>query len=412
MVDLSLMGHLASKDYIGAVALGGMIFNFIYAVFSFFRMGTSGFTAQAFGRNDHTEIRLVFQRSMMFALVTGMMLILLQYPINSLGFYLIKGGHAVEALASEYFYIRIYAAPATLGLYALNGWFLGLQNARIPMTIAITINVLNIGLNLFFVKVLGMKSDGVALGTLFAQYAGLAMGLFFIVKHHYAYIRIIRLREIIDLNALRIFFSVNKDIFIRTVLLISTFSFFTAKSAQFGDTMLAVNTLLLQFFMIFSYLIDGFAYAAEALTGKYIGAGAGKPFKKVVLLLFCWGLAISALFTVVYVSSGKYILYIMTDNPEIIEASRPYMFWVALVPLITFASFLWDGIFIGATASKPMRNTMLIATLLVFLPCYYILTPLLNNHGLWLSLMSFMLVRGLLMTIYSKNSIMRKYFVV
>ncbi len=403
IVDLALMGHLESEEYIGAVAIGGIIFSFIYAFFSFLRMGTSGFAAQAYGSDNKLEIRLIFLRSLLLALVGGLLLIMLMYPINKLSFFLLNSSENIEILASEYFYIRIFAAPATLCLYVLYGWFLGLQNAKFPMIIAIVVNIVNIGFNFIFVMGFGMKSDGVALGTVIAQYSGLLMAIFLAFKYYRKEIQWISWKIIMELEPLKRFFAVNRDILIRTVLLIFTFSFFTAVSARLGDTILAVNTILLQYFMIFSYLIDGFAYAAEALTGKYVGRKSIVDLKRLIKHLFSWGLGISILFTIIYIVSGEYFLLILTNNSLIIEGAQPYMFWIAVVPLITFVSFLWDGIFIGATASVPMRNAMIISTIFVFLPSYFIFRDIIGNHGLWLALMLFMVARGILMTIYSKR---------
>lgn len=407
MVDLAILGHLESEKYIGAIALGGLIFNFIYAVFSFLRMGTSGFTSQAYGEKDNTEMILMFGRSMFFAIVGGIFIILLQYPIDLLSFNLLSGGDEVENLAKEYYYIRIYAAPASLGIMALSGWFIGMQNAKIPMVIAILINIINIGANLLFVYGFGMKSDGVAWGTLIAQYVGLFTGIFFFRKHYKSYFTYWNSKLFFNLDKLKRFFKVNLDIIIRTLSLIFVFAFFTAESAKINDTILAVNTVLLQYLLVFSYLTDGFAHAAEALVGKYIGAKDNLNLKKVIRYLFLWGLAISILFTLTYVLSGDYLLFILTDNQDVIKAAAPYIFWIGIVPIVTFAAFIWDGIYIGATASKPMRNTLLISTFLVFLPSYYLLISPLGNHGLWLAIMLFMLSRGILLTIFARKHIYR-----
>jgi len=405
IVDLSLMGHLESADYIGAVALGGIIFSFIYAIFSFLRMGTTGFTAQAFGRKDNKEIRLIFNRAILVSISGGILMILLQKPVALLSFYLVDGSLHVEQLAAQYFHIRIFAAPATLGLLSLTGWFLGRQNARIPMILAILINILNILFNLLFVMVLDMKSDGVAYGTLIAQYAGFTVGIIFVLRSEGRKIFNNNLKEILDLQAMKKFFVVNRDILIRTVCLIFTFSFFTAQSAKVSDDILAVNTILLQYFMIFSYLIDGFAYAAESLVGKYVGANDTSQLKHSIKLLFKWGLLISIPFTLVYLFAGDYMLLILTNNLDIINQTSPYLFWMALIPLTTFVAFIWDGIYVGATASVQMRNVMLISTLLIFLPSYYLLVGALGNNGLWLALIFFMIGRGLLMTLFARRAI-------
>jgi len=405
MVDLALVGHLESELYIGAIALGGMIFNILYWGFGFLRMGTSGFTAQAYGRQDKKESILILSRSMLVGLGGAVLLLLLQKPIELLSFTMIKGSTGVESLAAEYFRIRIWAAPATLALYSLTGWYLGMQNAKIPMIIAIVVNLLNILFNLFFVLVLGMKTDGVALGTVMAQYGGLITGVGFFATKYRKFVAYWIYREMMEWEALKRFFSVNGDIFIRTLCLIFVFTFFTSRSARQDDIILAVNTLLLQYFMIFSYLIDGFAYAAEALVGKYIGEGNRSRLTTIIRHLFYWGLGISIPFTLTYLFGGEKIIWLLTNNAAVIEQTKPYLFWIALIPLVTFSAFLWDGIFIGATASKGMRNSMLISTLLVFIPVYFVARPFLFNHGLWLALILFMISRGVTQTLIARRGL-------
>jgi len=405
MVDLAILGHLESAKYIGAIALGGLIFNFIYAFFSFLRMGTSGFTSQAYGENNPTEMILMFGRSMFFAIIGGILIILLQYPIDLLSFNLISGSNDVETLAREYYYIRIYAAPASLGIMALSGWFIGMQNAKIPMIIAILINIINIGANLLFVYGFGMRSAGVAWGTLIAQYVGLIVGIILFWRYYRSYFSHWENQLFFNMAKLKRFFQVNTDIIIRTLSLIFVFAFFTVESAKINDTILAVNTVLLQYLLVFSYLTDGFAHAAEALVGKYIGAKDSARLKKVIRYLFLWGLGISIPFTLTYVFAGDYLLYILTDNSEVIAAAAPYLFWIGIVPILTFAAFIWDGVYIGATASKAMRNALLISTLVIFLPSYYLLKNHLANHGLWLAIMLFMISRGILLTLYSRKHI-------
>ena len=405
MVDLAILGHLESETYIGAIALGGLIFNFIYAVFSFLRMGTSGFTAQAFGEKNQSEQIMIFSRSMFFAFVGGILLIILQRPIDFISFRLMDGSADVEALAREYYRIRILAAPASLGILALSGWYTGMQNARYPMFIAIFINPINIGANLVFVYGLGMKSDGVAWGTVIAQYTGFAIGLFLFLKKYKHLFGYYLPNDFFNWKKLSYFFKVNTDIIIRTLCLIFVLAFFTARSAKFNDTILAVNTVLLQYFFVFSYLTDGFAYAAEALVGKFIGAKEVAKLKKTIRRLFMWGLIISIPFTLIYAFAGDNLMYLLTDNARVIDAASPYLIWVGLIPLLTFAAFIWDGIYIGATASVAMRNTLLIATFAIFLPAYYFLIGPLGNHGLWLALMLFMASRWVLMGLFARKHI-------
>jgi MATE family, multidrug efflux pump len=411
IADLALLGHLNTDNpgnYIGAIALGGMIFNIIYWGFGFLRMGTSGFTAQAFGRNDKKESMLILSRAVLVALAGGFVLIALQFPIARLSFWIMEGSPDIENLASEYFMIRIWAAPATISIYALSGWFLGMQNAKYPMWVSILVNVFNLGFNVLFVYVFDMKHQGVALGTVIAQYCGLGLAVFLFSKKFRGFLSFWDYKSMIDWQAMKQFFLVNKDIFIRTMLLIFTFSFFTNESARMGDEILAVNTILLQFLFIFSYFIDGFANAAEALVGKFIGKNSKPLLIKSVKYLFLWGTFLSLPFSLLYFVLGDNLLYLLTDNPGILAASTPYLFWVVLIPVVSFAAFIWDGIFIGATETAPMRNTLIVATLLVFLPAYYLFSKAMGNHGLWLAMLLFMFMRGLLLSFYAPKHIFRK----
>jgi len=408
MVDLAVLGHLESELYIGAIAVGGLIFNVLYWGFGFLRMGTTGFTAQAYGERDLHETMNILGRALLVALGGAILLILLQGPIGWIFFKLIKGSAEIEILAREYFSIRIFAAPATIGLYALTGWFIGMQNTRFPMIIAITVNVLNLGLNLYFIYGLGMKSDGVAWGTLIAQYSGLMLGLILFIRYYKKLLKYWSRKALFELHAMKKFFLVNRDIFIRTMCLIFVFTFFTSQSAASDNTILAVNTLLLQFFMLFSFVADGFAYAGEALVGRYIGARNTPSLKKVIRLLFIWGFYISLPFTLAYFFFSDSILLILTDNQAIIEASRPYLFWILFIPLAGFPSFIWDGIYIGATASKGMRNTMIIATAFVFVPAFFLFKDQLGNHALWLALILFLIARGAGQAAMAKKSVYLK----
>jgi MATE family multidrug resistance protein len=403
MVDIAIMGHLGSEVYVGAIALGVIIFNFIYWGFGFLRMGTSGFTAQAYGARDLSEMITILARSLLVALGAGLLIVILQKPIVLLSFYLIHGSSEVEELAKQYYSIRIWSAPATLCLYAFTGWFLGMQNARFTMIIALLVNVLNIGLNFFFVYGLGMKVEGVALGSLLAQYGGLLLAIILFIRYYLKLLRHFKLALLKQWKAFRRFFIVNKDILLRTLFLIVTFSFFTARSAAENDSILAVNTLLLQFLFIFSYFIDGFAYAAESLVGKYVGAKDPVRLKAVVRHLFTWGFFLSIPFTLIYLIWDESILRILTDNQLLITLAKDYMPWVVLVPLLSFAAFIWDGVFVGATAAAPMRNTLFVATFLIFLPTYFISREYIGNHGLWLAMILFMVTRGALLTIYSRK---------
>lgn len=410
MVDIALMGHLDSAVYIGAIGLGGVIFNVLYLSLGFLRMGTTGFTAQAYGKSDNTEIAHGLYRALAVAFVLAVMLITLQSPIEKLSFYLLNGSEEVKELARTYFYIRIYAAPATLGLFVLMGWFVGLQNTVLPMILSITINALNIGFNLYFVQVLKMDVAGVALGTVLAQYGGLALGIFIAFRKYKDKLQPLKMAVLIQIEQLSRFFTVNRDILIRSVLLILTLSFFTSESAGMGDQILAVNSMILQYFFVFSYFMDGFAYAGEALIGKHTGKNDQLMLRLTVKKLLMWGFILSFPFMLFYGIAHQSLFKLITDNDALIEMAKQYRIWMILIPITTFSAFIWDGIYIGATASVSMRNTMLIASLLVFFPVWYFSQPLYFNHGLWIAFHAFMLSRGLLMTLFSSKALALKWF--
>jgi MATE family multidrug resistance protein len=411
LVDMALMGRMESDAYIGAIAIGSLIFNFIYWGLGFLRMGTSGFTAQSWGRRDLQEIILVFSRALFIGLIISLLLILLQRPIEWLSFAVIRGESEVEELARIYFRIRIWAAPAVLGQFALLGFFLGMQNARLPMVVLVSTNIINIIFNYYFVMVRDMGSDGVALGTLIAQYSGFLLGSVFFLAYFRRLIRYWSKKAMLKLSRLKQFLVVNQDIFIRTMCLVIVFSFFTARSASTDtlnegeQTVLAVNSLLMQFFMLFSFFIDGFAHASEALTGRFIGAGNREKLARSIKLIFIWGTGISLFFTILYLGGSRTIFRLLTNNLEVIGNAQPYFFWVILIPFISYSAFLWDGIYIGATAGRAMRNSMLISTVLVFFPVYIILSNFMGNNGLWLAFILFMLSRTVTMSIMAPKAI-------
>jgi MATE family multidrug resistance protein len=406
MVDTALMGRLDSEIYIGAVALGSIIFNIIYWGFGFLRMGTTGLTAQSYGQNDRKECSAILGRSLLFALGGSILILALQSGIAWIGFSLLQGNEAVKALATQYFYIRIYAAPATLGLYVFQGWFLGMQNARYPMVLTIFVNLLNIVFNMVFVLQLGMKVDGVALGTVCAQYLGLALAVGMFFFKYRPFVALFERRQIFRLAAIKRFFAINIDIFIRTVCLVFTFAFFTSASAAIDSLTLAANQILLQYISLMSYAVDGFAFAAESLVGRYIGARDSAHLRKSVRHLLYWGIGLGAAFALVYGVVGKGLLRVFTDQIEIIQAAVPFVWWMVAISLAGSVAYMWDGVYIGATATPPMRNMMLISTLGVFLPVYYLSLSPLGNHGLWLALLLFMVARGITLGLLAKTHIL------
>ena len=399
LVDMMLMGHLDSVAYIGAIGLGGTIFSVLYSIFSFMRAGTTGFTAQAYGGEDRQEISYAFYRSIGIAFIATVLVLSLQRPIEWVAMQLLNGSTEVLTYTSEYYRVRIWAAPAVLCLYTFNGWYIGMQNTTIPMAIAILINVVNIGLSVLFVNVFHMGVSGVALGTVIAQYTGLATAMVFMLARYRQYLIPVMRAILLQADKLKRFFKVNADFMIRSILLVLTIAFFTNQSAKLGDDILAVNMILMQFFYIFSYFTDGFAYAGEALVGRFTGAHDHENLKKTVRYLLLWGLGLSVPFTLLYWAFPEAFIHLISDQPEVAGQARPYYIYMILIPVITFAAFIWDGIYIGATAAREIRNTMIIASLLVFLPAWYFLMPLYGNHGLWIAFLMFMVARGVSMTL-------------
>ena len=299
-VDMMLMGHQDSIAYIGAIGLGGTIFSVMYSIFSFMRAGTTGFTAQAYGANDRAEMAYSLYRSLCIALIATVLVLSLQGPVEWLSMKLLHGSEEVLAYTATYFRVRIWAAPAVLCLYAFNGWYIGMQNTTIPMIIAILTNVVNIVLSIIFVNAMGMGVTGVALGTVIAQYCGLLTAVIFLFTKFRHYLVPIRRVLLLQADKLKRFFKVNADFMIRSILLVLSIAFFNNQSAKLGDDMLAVNMILMQFFYIFSYFTDGFAYAGEALVGRFTGAHDPKQLRQSVKLLFLWGFFIALPFTVLY----------------------------------------------------------------------------------------------------------------
>ena len=404
MIDIAIAGRLGSAVYIGAIALGASIFNMIYWNFGFLRMSSSGFTSQAYGARDLTEVMNVLVRSLAIGLGSGLLIVLLQYPIGELAFNLVQSGPESIQHVKTYFRIVVWGAPAILGMYAFQGWFIGMQNARIPMVIAILNNVLNIVLSLSFVYGFGMKINGIALGTVLSQTISLLVAAGFWWKYYRRLLKYVRKETTWNKPVMQRFFKVNGDIFVRTFLLTLVSTFFTFASSGMGETILAVNALLMQFFMLFSYFMDGFAYAGEALTGRFVGAKNKEYLQWMTRRIFFWGLMVSLAAVVIYSLFPGQILRIMTNDVLIIERAKDFMFWTVLIPVVGFAAFLWDGIFIGATASRQMRNAMVYSSG-IFFACYFAFTPLWGNNGLWLSFILYLLVRGLMQTVWSKKAL-------
>ena len=396
LVDTAIVGHMGSAAYIGAVAVGSMIFNLVYWVFGFLRMGTSGMTAQARGRRDFSEATQLLVRSCWVSLSIALLIIVLQWPVREGMLWFIGPSGDVRTLAVTYFNIVVWGAPAMLTLYSLSGWFIGMQNTRIPMFVSIIQNVVNIVASLTFVYGLGMKVEGVALGTVVAQYAGCLMALWFLWRYYRKLFKIHTKGQTLCVNL----FSTNRDIFLRTLCLVAVNLYFTSAGARQGATILAVNTLLLQLYLLFSYIMDGFAFAGEALGGRYWGANDMPAYRAVVRRLFGWGVAMTILFTAIYVIGGTPFLRLLTDEPQVVEASQTYVWWAYLIPAAGVAAFIWDGLFVGTTQTRGMLISSAIATLVFFITAT-ITIGIMGNHGLWLSMILYLLTRGIIQTLIS-----------
>lgn len=400
-VDTALMGHL-SQIHLGAVGLGAMIFNLIYWNFGFLRMGTTGMTAQAYGAGQSREISSLLGRSLLVSLAIALLILILKSPIQALGIWFLQVEETQVELVATYFNIRIWAAPATLATYVIFGWFFGMQNAVFPLILTIVANLVNIVLSYVLIRYYGMGIDGAAWGTVIAQYSGLIVAVVLLRLKYVFYLRNIGDHLFSEASNLLKFFAVNRDLFIRTLSLTLAFAFFYRQSSIAGATILAVNVVLLQLINWMSYGIDGFAYAAESLVGKYKGAQNQDQGNVAIRLVMIWGLGFALFFSVTYALWSESIFRIFTNQTMVIEASKPYLWYMIAFPLAGFICYIWDGIYIGLTASVTMRNAMLISFAL-YLTTYYALRDIWPVHGLWTALLLFLLIRGLIQSLYFRK---------
>ena len=397
MIDVAIVGHMGSPVYIGAVAVGSMIFNLVFWLFGFLRMGSSGLTAQALGRRDFTEVTRLLVRSVSIALGIALLLIILQVPLKWLMFWLIGPTVDVVPFASTYFNIVIWGAPASLTLFSLMGWYIGMQNTRFPMMISIMQNIVNILASLTLVYGFGMKIEGVAFGTVIAQYAGLLMAVGLLARNYSRLFRYFRKDRLF--RKMGAFFAINRDIFLRTLCLVAVNLFFTAAGARQGAVILSVNTVLIQLYLFFSYFMDGFAYAGEALGGKAYGAHNITAFHETLRRLWMWMLIVTLAYTLLYMVGGSWIVALLTDEAQVIETSREYIWWAWLIPAAGCVAFIWDGIFIGITATRGMLVSSFVSAI-VFFAVYLLSEKTLGNHGLWLAQIVYLAMRGILQTIW------------
>ena len=399
LVDTAVIGHLDSAVYLGGVAIGSVIFDFLYWGMGFLRMGTTGFIAQSHGQQDTNALRTVLGQSLIIGLILAILILVFQSPIIDAGLYLLDGSEEVKHYANIYCRWMIWGAPALIVIYSIVGFLLGMQNAISTLKLAVFINSLNIILDIVFVVGFEMDVKGVALASVISQYMGVLLGLWFVKKelnlNPGAWIK----AQILNLEKLKRFLSLNNDIFLRTICLILVFAFFTREGAKHGDLILAANSILMKFYLLMALALDGFNHAAEALVGKAVGTRNKKNFILTIKLALKWSLVFGTAFTIFYWIAGHWIINTMTDLENVRELAKTYLPWMIAMPLVSIWCFLLDGVFIGATRGKEMRNSMLACTFLFFLPLWYVF-QFLGNHGLWLAFTLFILVRGITLGLY------------
>lgn len=397
MVDIAVAGHqpeggLAAATFIGGASIGSLLFDLLYWNFSFLRVGTGGMTAQAYGRGDMRECANILVRGLGISFSVAAVFWLLQWVFVQFAFLFIDCTPEVRELASQYFYIRIIAAPATLSLMAFKGWLIGMQDGISPMITDLVVNGMNIvvsillslGFSLGSFTFGGIGFSGIAWGTVVAQYSGLAaavllVGRKFRRKVFTGYGRE-EIRAAFRGGETRRYFTMNIDLVVRSLSFIGIYAGFSIIAAHFGDMTLAVSSIMLQILLLFSYFTDGFAYAGEAMSGKYIGAGNRRGLRLTVRYTFIWSAAVCLVFMAFYGFGGHWMLEVMTSDADVIDACAPYMFWLFVMPVFGCIAFTWDGIYIGATAARPIRNTMIISTL-AFLASYFILAAFFHPDG-------------------------------
>ncbi|MBI4185393.1 MAG: MATE family efflux transporter [Proteobacteria bacterium] len=393
-VDSAVVGHLPASFYLGAVGIGSVVFNALFWMFSFLRMGTIGLAAQALGAARPDEALAVFGRALLLALAIGAAMIALSRPIEGAALWYMGPGPEVAPHARDYIRIRILSAPAMLADYALLGWFVGVHNTRAALAVALATNVVNVGLDLLFVVGFGWAVKGVAAATVAAHYAAVGLGLWLAAREARRLGARLDWRRVRAAGELRRLFAINRDIMIRTFFLIASFSAVTAIGARIGDTVLAVNALLLNLQSLMTFAVDGFSHAAQALVGRAVGAGDREGARLAVRACALWGVGIAALYAAGYGLFGDDLIALLTSLPEVRALAREYLIWAAFSPLVSVGAFLMDGVFLGATRTAAMRDSMILSAA-IYAAALAVLVPALGNHGLWLSVMILLAARAL-----------------
>lgn len=400
-VDTAVVGQLSHPRYMAAVAVGAIIFSTVFWVFGFLRMGTTGFVSQAYGRDDHQQVSLALLRALLIAMLLGVAIIVLQHPIGWLAFSLMGANPEVTSVAESYYAIRIWSAPATFINYCILGTLIGLQRMRLALLTQLVLNGANIILDLYFVMGLELDAKGVALSSALSDYLAAGFGLWLLREYIKPVFKSSKetLQQIIDRQALRALFTVNANLFIRTLFLTSAFFFFTAQSAQFGTIVLAANAILINMLQMLAYGLDGFAHAAEALVGGAYGKRDKKAFSAAVRSSMLWAGIAALVISGLYALFGHSIIKLMTSIDPVIQIAESYLPWLIAAPVIAVWSYQFDGIFIGATQTTTMRNTVGIA-LLIYIIVALLSMPYWGNHALWASLLLFLFLRGVFLAFY------------
>lgn len=408
VVDTAIVGHIANATYIGGIAIGTMLFDLLYWNFGFLRVGTSGMTAQAYGRNDVQECGKLLAQSLSIALIGAAFIWLIQWLFVTAVLAIVPCSTEVATFAREYFFIRIWAAPATLSLMAFKGWFIGMQDTLSPMITDIVVNVVNMVVSYVLAVYTPMGALGVAYGTVIAQFTGLTVAIgILLVK--YKVIRLLlgdKAIRIFGDKGMRRFLSLNSNLFIRSLCFMVVYVGFTSLASKYGDVELAVSTIMMKLFMLFSYFVDGFAYAGEALVGKEIGrykrsledgsdtleAKGDKAIRRVVRLLFAWSLGVGVLFTLIFAVWSGDFYRAMTNDSVVLARLADYTLWLIAMPIVSTLAFMWDGVYTGATAGPQIRNAMIYAAL-GFVVCYLATYWWLGIQGLYIAYFAHLIAR-------------------
>ena len=404
MADTAIAGRLGDATVLGGIAIASMLFDLLYWNMGFLRVGTGGMVAQAYGRGDYKDAMSTFALGITTALAFAFLFIVCQWVYVEAAFHFIECSPGIEALAREYFFIRIWAAPATLSLNVFKGFFIGMQNAVSPMAVDITVNVTNIAASIFFAFYAGLGFSGIAWGTLVAQYVGLILAVSLMVFQYRRHFHLMDIRNDIRPGKIRKFFMLNADLFVRSLCFLFIYAGLTSLAAKYGDVDLAVSSIMMKLMLLYSYFIDGFAYAGEALSGRYIGARDRESLTRAVKVIFMWCCGIGIVSTLGYWAGGEWLVRLMATDATVIAESARFLPWLLVMPFVSSVAFTWDGIFIGATATKALRNSMLWAVV-GFFAGYFSLKGAIGVQSLWAGYMIHLVVRTVYLSAVAKKEV-------